>query len=562
MSSVTAWVTVVFIYAVGAALGIVILWQLAKCSRILWRQERINFNKLCQDFVFRSTEAESPRLRLLIDSRRRKRLLFVAKCIPFCTCFFVYDYIREHITADFDNDFLVLSRPGILGIGCGTLFGLAAHLKPEWLGPRIFDVILVILDAGVMWTLWTVDARLIVIYRGSVCAYRVAVAVVTGNLWLTVVMNIAESALCSFRFSAFTPEPDSVLAAESSTSSMYLIYSELFVGAFAVLVAVMTKQGMTSEAEAILHSKLSRQSEISVQALLSGLCDCVVRLSSDLRVACQSQKLAALLLREAAPRYFDGDDFMKLISQADQQRAQAFLQDTDRSGEQCARLLNVSMDGSYGHRISVHLFHASFLTLDDEIGHILGICEAGYQELQQRTDRSDGFVRNQDVFSTGAGLDLARAPSSSRVVNQEEVSSVCSSVDLEIDDVSAWINVQDYSIIRVTPGFTQISGPCPEGDHIIHWFARSDSFNRAVQDFFQYVDTCAKSSVRKRIGTHRLRPPSAKKAGVQYFADCTLESCETSSEDYDVLRIKFSNVTLVHRSKADPTTHGKFHVQL
>jgi hypothetical protein len=113
-----------------------------------------------------------------------------------------------------------------------------------------------------------------------------------------------------------------------------------------------------AEARTFLEKRLLTQSEATVQELLSGLCDAVVRIRSDLAIFEPAPKLAHLLLRENRGSAFLGVQFCDFLAYADRDRFRDFL---ERVGSQLSpEVVAANIGTSVVHQCSIPRCHWYF----------------------------------------------------------------------------------------------------------------------------------------------------------------------------------------------------------
>lgn len=136
-----------------------------------------------------------------------------------------------------------------------------------------------------------------------------------------------------------------------------------------------------------LDIKSLAQSEATVLRLLSALCDAVVTLGPELRISHPAPKLANLLIqnrrdpKDGSRSALVGTNFLDFMVETDRERFRDFMArapELESSADpEPAQALNVHLRDSSGLGVQVQLFHSRFRDRDDQVGHLIGICEVG-----------------------------------------------------------------------------------------------------------------------------------------------------------------------------------------
>eukprot|EP00927_Polykrikos_kofoidii_P035476 TRINITY_DN3002_c0_g1_i3.p1 TRINITY_DN3002_c0_g1~~TRINITY_DN3002_c0_g1_i3.p1 ORF type:complete len:751 (+),score=79.13 TRINITY_DN3002_c0_g1_i3:57-2255(+) len=138
-----------------------------------------------------------------------------------------------------------------------------------------------------------------------------------------------------------------------------------------------------------LDTKLGAMSQKTALCILFALCDAVVTLGPDLHISQRAPKLANLLSQNALNEDADsnfrqdlvGANFVQFLVETDRDRFRDFVargtttREEHSADPEPAQALNVHLQNSNGRQ--VQLFHSEFRDSDDQVRHVIAVCEIG-----------------------------------------------------------------------------------------------------------------------------------------------------------------------------------------
>lgn len=190
---------------------------------------------------------------------------------------------------------------------------------------------------------------------------------------------------------------------------------------------------------ATLVAKASENAVSATETVLYGLCDAVVRLNEDLRLAKPSYELDTMLLNTSwgVPDTVERSFLGMLCTEADRSRFEAFVTDKAETHSKIPKTLHVSLKDTSNVPVPVQLFHTWCLDATDEVFHIIGIREStdlspemavsskkassatGTPETQIQQD-SLGSVMPDPLLFSSAGSKLSAGSQMSRIDERDE----------------------------------------------------------------------------------------------------------------------------------------------
>eukprot|EP00930_Biecheleria_cincta_P020260 TRINITY_DN15274_c0_g1_i1.p1 TRINITY_DN15274_c0_g1~~TRINITY_DN15274_c0_g1_i1.p1 ORF type:complete len:680 (+),score=62.11 TRINITY_DN15274_c0_g1_i1:74-2041(+) len=200
-----------------------------------------------------------------------------------------------------------------------------------------------------------------------------SLAVFAGMFGHTRLTAVITGVSCTFRYRrVLLLDPDEV------SHHMYNDLSWL-----CVVVAFARDRLQHELAAATVDARNSRQTTSIFTSLLSVVCDVVVHLDTNLRFTKSSPHLAALLMKDGSSVCLKNQSFLGLIAPCDRPTFTQSLGSRANlaNGEATAlQLPLVQMADATGRRVQLHVFHVPYTNEDDQVLHLIGLCEIGAEE--------------------------------------------------------------------------------------------------------------------------------------------------------------------------------------
>jgi len=106
-------------------------------------------------------------------------------------------------------------------------------------------------------------------------------------------------------------------------------------------------------------------------------------------------------------------------------------------------------------------------------------------------------------------------------------------------------------VLRFTAAFTLITGPDAHGECLVDWLADPVPFKRIVEQ--KVNETLCKATGAVDFGQVKLRPPSARRAGIEYIATCHLTfqliNEDSLSDEDDMVEVRAELIDLYQRRR-------------
>eukprot|EP00747_Dinoflagellata_sp_TGD_P146700 gnl/TRDRNA2_/TRDRNA2_176724_c2_seq2.p1 gnl/TRDRNA2_/TRDRNA2_176724_c2~~gnl/TRDRNA2_/TRDRNA2_176724_c2_seq2.p1 ORF type:complete len:396 (-),score=65.52 gnl/TRDRNA2_/TRDRNA2_176724_c2_seq2:125-1210(-) len=287
-----------------------------------------------------------------------------------------------------------------------------------------------------------------------------------------------------------------------------------------------------------------------------------------------TNKLAGFLLMSRDS--LDNRNFVDLIAEDDKQRVQSLLstsvQEDGQIDSQAACSLHIRLRDANGSPVPVQLFYSSFLDLDEQTRHILGVIEdqeAGFgrrqlariasQEITSPSSpaesanslsavvvgKSDVHADNLSTANRGVPAPWAGEPA--RAASEGEESVGRSSMASDTADVVVWIDAfsKTYTVMKWSVAFTALAGGASPSDiRLLEWIRDEEAFECWVQSC---INSFSNGDEPPEIQV-KLRPPHLKHIYVSAKAtmrspDPDLEAPESSSLERFPVQIVLSEIT-------------------
>eukprot|EP00928_Gymnodinium_smaydae_P059068 TRINITY_DN42307_c0_g1_i1.p1 TRINITY_DN42307_c0_g1~~TRINITY_DN42307_c0_g1_i1.p1 ORF type:complete len:629 (-),score=44.78 TRINITY_DN42307_c0_g1_i1:58-1893(-) len=248
--------------------------------------------------------------------------------------------------------------------------------------------------------------------------------------------------------------------------------AELFVFVFTMIIAYVVEESGRSLIAHRIESNMSKGAWRAVAAILTGLCDAVVHLDSDLQIIGDCPQLGHLLMLDVrASHRSEGRDFLRHVAQEDRQVFVDFIElqgeaaRTRTSTTSSTHLagggpvaIHVNLKDAMGASFRVEVFHTYLSNLGDD-GHLLGIRDIGdykkeapveceSSQTQIRVNHPGSFSACSDSMSSGScGSDPDLSPISKSGLNANRIQSLSLLVDAfdaNLPVMEAVIRFQDF----------------------------------------------------------------------------------------------------------------------
>jgi len=309
---------------------------------------------------------------------------------------------------------------------------------------------------------------------------------------------------------------------------------QVFILFVTVATCLVVESRFVAEARATVEARFSNQTESNVKALLTVMCDAVVHVDRDMKIRKPCPQLAALVLRQQHPVNSEGQSLLDFVHADDQQRLQQqFL----NSSPGPPLSLNVHLLDANSSKVEVQLFYTCFTDFTNQNAYVIGIRELQHgegvvpQDNQYLAAETVRFAEHARALRLpgGEGAEALRQKALIGTSNASVSSwSSCECLQLSEsldDEVVAWFDglSPNLQILRISAGFTLISGPSGSGANLKEWIVQADDFCYAVQCQLNAMFSSSEVPGLVEIGTVRLRPPAVKRAGFEFVATCVLD---------------------------------------
>eukprot|EP00747_Dinoflagellata_sp_TGD_P137257 gnl/TRDRNA2_/TRDRNA2_175660_c1_seq1.p1 gnl/TRDRNA2_/TRDRNA2_175660_c1~~gnl/TRDRNA2_/TRDRNA2_175660_c1_seq1.p1 ORF type:complete len:357 (+),score=39.34 gnl/TRDRNA2_/TRDRNA2_175660_c1_seq1:72-1073(+) len=295
-------------------------------------------------------------------------------------------------------------------------------------------------------------------------------------------------------------------------------------------------------------------------------------------------QLAAMLLTSAPGKTYQGLSFPDLMLGDDANRFRHYI--ATGLHESHAQSLNVHLRVAGGQRVQVKLLHSSFEDFNDQVRHIVGICELSDAEREDQVKMIDGRLPpSPDTIPSmphcllhGGAPGVRTASESGQSSHyfgsghSDGSSARCSMMDVARPlphksargvppDFAVLCDAlsDDLRILKSTMEFALMCGVHPEGLGLLDWIADPLDF---MLWFQVQLNGASATMLPMPLSCRRivLQSPLAKRLGVQLEAVCLLSFSEVDIEEDDgddalPVRIAFSKIRR-HHVRAPRATTG------
>jgi len=292
---------------------------------------------------------------------------------------------------------------------------------------------------------------------------RMCIAAFAGNPPLTIALN-----------TLYTAADIIIMQQHTFTSSRFAFnywQRELCALVEISLVSMLVFSSIATEASLTFEAKISAGIEVTLDRILSALCDAVVHLRPNLSIRYPSPKLAGLLLRPLTDGMLQGDSFLELLnSGADRDRVQQHLGGGVDLGS-VPRALNVSIRDVVGNLVPVEFIYSSYTDTDDQTSYIVGIREIG--DLQRMPNPPDlALVDAGELLDVVPEPSIPSSSSGTNVPWQESEG-----------ETGVWFASSEdgFPILKCTPEFTELAGPLSSSTKFLNFVFHKSEFELWVQ---------------------------------------------------------------------------------
>eukprot|EP00931_Biecheleriopsis_adriatica_P103898 TRINITY_DN7868_c0_g1_i1.p1 TRINITY_DN7868_c0_g1~~TRINITY_DN7868_c0_g1_i1.p1 ORF type:complete len:548 (+),score=45.60 TRINITY_DN7868_c0_g1_i1:81-1724(+) len=222
--------------------------------------------------------------------------------------------------------------------------------------------------------------------RYNVLVGRLCVAIIIGGgLRLTISMNVL---LAGCQIAAWANFEEQLDIKYGNYSFLWFVVHELLLGLILCVVPGALEQCAWAEAHANIQMKADRSMARAVRGLLSRSYDVVVHLDEDLVIQDDAFDFSSFLMR-GVNNSVKGRNMSEFLHAEDDQ----FESSLREARSEVVGPIYVELRDASGTNMSVEVVHATFPDLEDNIQHLVGICE--------KTKETELPVIDEDFHSTG-----------------------------------------------------------------------------------------------------------------------------------------------------------------
>mmetsp|Transcript_33178 Transcript_33178/g.61323 ORF Transcript_33178/g.61323 Transcript_33178/m.61323 type:complete len:584 (-) Transcript_33178:42-1793(-) len=296
--------------------------------------------------------------------------------------------------------------------------------------------------------------------------------------------------------------------------------------------------------------------------VLNLLCDCMIRLGSDLQLLEPSERFAAMLMKAGDLQGASIYDFIP--DEDDRERFSQMVVGKQLEGSSHAStdgMFHVNFKDSCGTDFPVDLYHTRIANKDD-IEYLVGIVENRAREPQPVMGTSEfEYKPYQEAHAIGFAEELQHLPNLR--TGEEEKGSGASVQDYMSGDVSTLGEVSvdiiadpstGFPIIACSPGFTSLSGPITEKEQLLKFIVDSTRWQRCIEDMLNTFYNSCRNVILEDIVFRK--PDSSSEytiaASALDFIGISLDDDDMSGSDWCnkiVLHAVFHGIRQRHRSK-------------
>jgi len=297
---------------------------------------------------------------------------------------------------------------------------------------------------------------------------------------------------------------------------------------------------MSSQAKALLEARRANRSVMLVHRLLSSMCDCIVKLDSDLCIAEPCPKLAGLLFCSSGSTLV-AKPFVSYVPMNEQERFNCHVaKETMIQGEEnddpasFALPLQIDLLDSNGMLVHVSMFHSFIRDVDGQEFHLIGIKEAA--ETQWRGHESMCATNVPIVVERCGPIDELSCSHSSGLPSASSIvdGNVCEELGVPDGAAVVWIdpaNLHQLDIVGCNAVFRTLGGAMPIGRPLCEWIVDRHR-EMLVAKLSEHLNTGlltigttrAETKLHRRLGNIRFEPPGMVLGGsrLEFTADCTV----------------------------------------
>jgi len=222
------------------------------------------------------------------------------------------------------------------------------------------------------------DAVNFVMGMQTLTVLRVLMGILTGNVLLTAVTNIAAGVMnyWALRRLLFSFKLDPFMAAMFDGVDTTLIgVQEVFVIISAIVVCKVLALHTHQEVTALVQAQVAAQSEHNIRCLLRSLCDAEIKLNASLEVMDSSPALGGLLVTREK---LQGTNFASLVHEEDREAFVKLMESKTKSRreEGLTPAMHVNLVDNNGCLVNVQMYISTSTDTLGRIVHHVGMCES------------------------------------------------------------------------------------------------------------------------------------------------------------------------------------------
>eukprot|EP00929_Paragymnodinium_shiwhaense_P022263 TRINITY_DN14265_c0_g1_i1.p1 TRINITY_DN14265_c0_g1~~TRINITY_DN14265_c0_g1_i1.p1 ORF type:complete len:686 (+),score=83.65 TRINITY_DN14265_c0_g1_i1:85-2142(+) len=292
-------------------------------------------------------------------------------------------------------------------------------------------------------------------------------------------------------------------------------------------MTVILESWTYAASRAQMHAKASSNSESTVKSMLVVLCDVVVTVDEDLRFDNSATEVAQFLLRQPHNNSYQGTSFLDLMEDADRDRIRQQIS-SSLIGHGTTLSLSARLVDGNGNLMYVQMYCTCFLDISDHRAYIIGILElrdptAGVRDdtvALQHVDESINGARGSGALN--AAVEWGGDNDSFKSVDTIEAAAI--PLVSDEDEIEIWINLAEDAIPIMDTSRLVRTMTGPEsciGASFLEWLPKSEApqvVSRISEGFRHFMEEPCESLALVDVGEFHLRPPHARRAGLEYLA--------------------------------------------
>eukprot|EP00929_Paragymnodinium_shiwhaense_P108886 TRINITY_DN75238_c0_g1_i1.p1 TRINITY_DN75238_c0_g1~~TRINITY_DN75238_c0_g1_i1.p1 ORF type:complete len:638 (+),score=65.53 TRINITY_DN75238_c0_g1_i1:100-2013(+) len=419
----------------------------------------------------------------------------------------------------------------------GFLMSMYGWLWPSYTTLLTFDFFHFLVLARLSWQACTSETVYHIFALDTVSlGMRFLGAMVVGTPTLTFGLNLVYSVLKVWTYHSLFHRMEAVeqdFVAEVWGSIFLLAVHEMFLCAAAWWASTIVETWNFATVRATLQAKTSSTSVETVNSLLAVLCDAVVTIDRGLIFRTPSSQIAHFLVRYPPNNSYVGVSFLDFVEEQDRDRIYQQITGSSTGHGTTLSLTTRLIDGN-GSALNVQMYCTCFIDIDDSRAYSIGILEA--KDMMMSQIRPDTLSHDMDIDGVANGHRGSGAlnytsetdgTSFQSLETDTESMAVPLALSMSNTQVELWIDIADPEIpvLSTSVLMTHIAGPSPCGS-FVKWLPCSsvDKFIAKISAAFKaFVSSPVTSPVEVDLGSIKLRPAHARRAGLEYKANAILD---------------------------------------